>query len=158
MTPHRDDDALVADLSRLAARYDPVPAKVVTAARQSFQFVESCDWDAELATLTYDSSLDDHDTRALVRAHGTRDLTFEASQLTVELQVRAGRSGGPRQIVGQLVPAQAGRIEVRHPEGSFTVEVSPRGRFATDAAPAGPMSLRCTGSDDAVTTTEWVTI
>jgi hypothetical protein len=151
------DDELIESLRAVAARVDPVPRALAGTARAGFELAASTNWDAELARLTYDSLLDDQDLRA-VRARGVRQLTFEGLHLTVELQVRAGRGDGPRELVGQLVPPQAARIEVRSTEGSIPVEAGTRGRFRFEAAQAGPMSLRCVGHDDAVTHTEWVVI
>ena len=111
------DEALLDSLRDLASRVDPVPAVVRARADASFRFASPANLDAELAQLTYDSLLDAEELRA-VRTRGVRQLTFEGPHLTVELQVRAGRSEGPRELVGQLVPPQAAHIEVRLPDGS----------------------------------------
>jgi hypothetical protein len=151
------DEALLGSLRKLASRLDPVPAAVRAGAALGSRFAAPTNWDAELARLTYDSLLDEEDLRA-VRARGVRQLTFEGPHLTVELQVRAGRSEGPRELVGQLVPPQAARIEVRSAEGSVPLEAGQRGRFRCEVAQAGPMSIRCVADDDATTHTEWVVI
>src|SRR5207302_3491213 len=63
VTTPKGDDALLGSLHQAVARHDPVPDGVVTAARSAF-FMAALD--AELATLVYDSSFGDGDTRALV--------------------------------------------------------------------------------------------
>jgi hypothetical protein len=152
MTIPQGDDALLAALGRAAARLDPVPEAVLTAGRAGFAMVSL---DAELATLVYDSSFGDEDTRALVRGGGgSRQLTFEAPRLTFEIEVRTSE----RRLVGQLVPAGPALIEVRSPDRSVTVEADHLGRFAADAVPHGPVSLRCRGDGGATTDTEWVVL
>src|SRR5438067_6791507 len=151
------DEELLESLRAMVAQVDPAPPTLSRTARAGFNLAASTNWDAELARLTYDSLLDDHDLRA-VRARGIRQLTFEGLHLTVELQVRAGRGDGPRELVGQLVPPQPARIELRSPDATIPLEAGDRGRFRVETAPAGPMSLRCIGPDDAATHTEWVVI
>lgn len=140
--PSADDDAadesLLAELREVVNRVDPVPAESVAAARAGFVWRTI---DAELAQLTHDSVLD-ADRMALVRGVGAPDLvTFEAPGLTVEVETVAA-AGGLR-LLGQLVPAQAGRVEIRHAGGSTEVEADDMGRFAADGLPPGPVSLRC---------------
>ncbi|HWH35373.1 MAG TPA: hypothetical protein VNT56_08665 [Acidimicrobiales bacterium] len=145
-------DQLMAQLGSIANRLDPVPAAVREAARAAFAW---CTVDAELAALTFDSWADD---RALVgvRGGGARQLTFEAEKVIVEIQL----SGGPTaSLVGQIVPAGAGSVEVRHEGGSTTVDVDALGRFTAGRLPGGPLSLRCSGGGTAVPVeTEWVAV
>jgi hypothetical protein len=132
------------------ARHDPTPDGVVAAARAAFSMVSL---EAELATLIYDSSFGDEDTRALVRSGGgSRELTFQAPSLTVELEVHTGR----RRLLGQLVPPVPAMIEVRSPDRSLTVEADHLGRFSAEDVPAGPVSLRCDSTTGPPTETEWV--
>jgi hypothetical protein len=127
-----------------------MPDDVVTAARAAISMAAL---DAELATLVYDSSFGDEDTRALVRSGGgSRELTFEAPSLTVEIELHSG----VRRLLGQLVPPGPAVVEVRSPEGSVTVEADHLGRFAADAVPTGPVSLRCRSGSGPLTETEWV--
>ena len=153
------DDELMAELTLLAARFDPVPAEVVTKAQSSY--ASGSVWDTALAKLVYDSTTDQNDTRALVRAGpGARDLTFQAPDLTIEVEIGPSDSSrqGHCQILGQLVPAGAASIEVRLPGGSFLVRADDLGRFAVEDAPPGPISLRCTPAGTATTDTEWILI
>jgi hypothetical protein len=153
--PVGEDEKLLVQL-RDAGRLDPVPSDAVAAARSVFAWRTL---DEELAELTYDSLVDD---RALVgiRSAGPppRLLTFESPALTVEVETAA--SGSRRRLVGQLVPSQAARLEVRHSEGTTTADVDDLGRFAVDNLPPGPLSLHVQGSGDTAVavTTDWVLV
>jgi hypothetical protein len=105
--------------------------------------------DAELAALSGGSS----GWPALVRAAApaARLLTYQAGELTVEIEVTAAA------VQGQLVPAQPGRIDVRpgccdvRPghrgvgpgSGGVSVEADELGYFVIRPAPRGPFRLRC---------------
>jgi hypothetical protein len=150
MNERRDDEALFGKLGQAVARHDPVPEGVVAGARGAFGMVSL---EAELATLVYDSSLGDEDTRALVRGQGgSRELTFEAPSLTVEVEVLTAE----RRLLGQLVPPGPGVVEIRSPGASVTVEADHLGRFSARDVPAGPVSLRCRGEERPPADTEWV--
>ena len=88
---------------------------------------------------------------------GPRLLTFAAPGLNIEVEVSP--IGPRRQLVGQLVPAQAARIDVRHAGGVTTVRADQLGRFGADAISAGPVSLRCHLGDapsSPPVVTEWI--
>jgi hypothetical protein len=153
------DDELMTELSRLAIQFDTVPADVVSKARASYSAGSA--WDVALAKLVYDSTTDQNDARALVRAGpGARDLTFESPELTIEVEIAPSLSSreGHFQILGQLVPAGAASIEVRRPDGSHIVSADELGRFAVEDTTPGPISLRCTPAGTASTDTEWILI
>lgn len=158
----QSDEALIAELTILAARFDPVPAAVVAGARASCASRSS--WDAALAKLVYDSATDHDDVRALVRTvragPGARELTFQGPELAIEVEIGPDESSRTSQcrIMGQLVPAGAASIEVRRPDGSFVVSADDFGRFAIEATPSGPISFRCTPVGTAPTATEWILI
>jgi hypothetical protein len=120
----REDLVLEEELRALAARLEPVPERLVQAA------VDAYAWrtvDADLAELVFDS-LADRQEAALVRGgQGERLLSFQASSLTIEVEVTA--TGTARRLIGQLVPPQRADVEI--------------GRFIADSLPAGPVSLRC---------------
>jgi hypothetical protein len=142
-----DEGVVFADLKRVIGDSDPVPAEVVEAA------VASRTWrrvEAELAELVYDSVVD----ADLVRAgRGGRQLTFEAPELTVEVEV------GLVSLEGQLVPPQSAQVEVRHRDGSLTVAADRLGHFRVEGVPHGPVSLRCQPDlGSAPTVTSWVVI
>src|SRR5262245_11123559 len=149
-----EDDALLEELRALAAADDPVPGEIIAAARGSYTWRTI---DAELAGLVYDSVLD-AESVATVRSEDTvRLLSFEAADLAIELEVTvAGRS---RSILGQLVPAGPGVVELRHGGGRIELEADALGRFAAEGVEAGPVSLRCRRDRaGAAVETEWVAI
>jgi hypothetical protein len=148
-----EDQALLEELRGAARRFDPPPPAVLEAARASLTWRTI---DAELAVLEFDSAVDQ--AAAAVRSgEGPRLLTFSAPGLNIEVEVSP--LGPRRQLVGQLVPAQAARIDVRHAGGVTTVQADQLGRFGVDAVSAGPVSLRChlaTVPPSPPVVTEWI--
>ena len=151
----QEDEALLEELRGAARRFDPPPAPVLEAARASLTWRTV---DAELAALRFDSVVDQ--ALAAVRsAEGPRLLTFAAPGLDIEVEVSP--IGPRRQLVGQLVPAQAARIDVRHAGGVTTVQADQLGRFGVEAISAGPVSLRCHLATEPPTppvVTEWISL
>jgi hypothetical protein len=131
------DEDLVDELRRVVSAIDPVPEHVVAAAQIAL------DWrtvDDELAELLYDSSTDA--VLADVRAEDrSRVLSFGGEHLKVEVEVSG--SGSERTLTGQLDPAGAARIEIRHTDHVTTVAADARGRFTAFSIPPGSVSLRC---------------
>jgi hypothetical protein len=149
-----DDDLFLEELRALAAEGDPVPERVLAAARGSFTWRTI---DAELAGLAYDSALDAERLLAVRSGDTVRLLTFETSELTIELEVTS--EGDRRRILGQLAPAAAGTIELRHAGGLLALQIDELGRFSADHVEPGPVSLRWRGDEPgAAVTTEWVAI
>lgn len=148
--PSMNDEQLLAELRAALADADPVPESVSEAAKAAYEWRTI---DAELAELSYDSLLDDKEL-AGVRSGGdaARMLTFDSADMTVEIAVERGR------IIGQLVPPQPGTVEVRYAGGSITIEADAIGRFACDAVPRGPFSLRCIGSSATPIVTDWIVL
>ncbi len=149
-----EDSELWEELRMAIQEADPVPPEVLRAARESFTWRTI---DAELAALTYDSAVDGPATSVVRGSEGPRLLSFEASELSVELEVTA--VGARRRLVGQLVPPQPARVEIRHHAGRSLVEADELGRFRTEELAAGPSSLRCHLSDPsgaAPVVTDWV--
>jgi hypothetical protein len=150
-----EDEALLEELRGAARRFDPPPAPLLEAARASLTWRTV---DAELAALRFDSVVDQ--ALAAVRsAEGPRLLTFAAPGLDIEVEVSP--IGPRRQLVGQLVPAQAARIDVRHAGGVTTVQADQLGRFGVEAISAGPVSLRCHLATEPPTppvVTEWISL
>jgi len=149
------DDALLDELRGVVGRADPVPPEMLAAARAGFIWRTI---DAELAQLTSDSVLD-ADRMASVRGVAAPVLlTFEAEGLTVEVEVEAEAALGPDRLrlLGQLVPGQRARVEIRHPGGTTTVDADDLGRFAATGVAPGPVSLRCrTAAGDLDVGTDW---
>jgi hypothetical protein len=146
------DDRLIEELRGAARRFDPLPESVREAARASLTWRTV---DAELAALAFDSAVEPS-TNA--RSGGdSRLLTFSAPGFSVEMEVAA--MGIRRRLVGQVVPPQGARIEVRHPGGVVIVEADELGRFSAEGVSAGPVCLRCpaaAGTTASAIITEWV--
>jgi len=148
------DDILLDELRALAREHDPVPERVLAAARGSYTWRTI---DAELAALVYDSAFDAEALASVRSAETVRLLTFETDELSVELEVTAVDGG--RRVQGQLVPPGPGFVELRHGGGTLELEADEVGRFAAEDVEAGPISLRCRRErDGAVVETEWVAI
>jgi len=151
-TPGTPDDAFEAHLRALVARTDPVPERVLEAARGSLTWRTI---DEELARLVYDSALD-AELAIGVRGGTARLLTFEAGPVTIELE--ASEERGRLEIVGQLVPAAETDVEVRHADGSVAGRSDELGRFRLAGIPAGPVSIRVRIPAAGWVATEWVTL
>jgi hypothetical protein len=148
-----EDEELLQELRAAARRFDPPPDSVLDAARASLTWRTI---DAELAALQFDSVVDLAAT-GVRSSEGPRLLTFAAPGLSIEVEVSP--IGPRRQLVGQLVPAQPARIDVRHAGGVTTVQADHLGRFGADAISAGPVSLRCHLGDTPSSlpvVTEWI--
>jgi hypothetical protein len=132
-----ENDALMAELRALAVTLDPVPPEVVAAARSAIAWRTM---DAELAELTADTSVEPQ--MAGVRSgDAPAMLTFEAPELTVEIEVI--QVGEGRRLLGQLVPPGPGEVEIRHKSGRLAVTADELGRFSASDLAAGPVSLLC---------------
>ena len=146
-----DHDEILGRLQLLARGLDPVPRRVVEAAKASATWQTV---DVELADLIYDSVVDE----ALVGVRGgtARQLTFKTADITVEVEVAADS----RRINGQLVPPQEADVEIRYPDGSVAVQSDRLGHFRADGVPAGPVSLRCRigGPTGRAAHTDWVVL
>jgi hypothetical protein len=159
MTDHAENledaeyEALLAEL-RHAGELEAVPRDMVAAAKAAIIWRTM---DAELAELTYDSSTEDPALAGVRSSAASRLLTFEAPGLVVE--VESLDAGARRRLVGQLVPAQAGRVQVRHGGGTVEVDADHLGRFIADDVVPGPVSLRCSGAEGtAPVVTDWVVV
>jgi hypothetical protein len=151
-----DDVRLEEELRELAARFEPVPDRLVQAALDAYAWRTI---DAELAELAFDS-LADQDEAALVRGHQQeRLLSFRASGPPIEIEVTA--AGPARRLIGQLVPPQRAEVEIRRQDGIVTIATDEFGRFIADRMPAGPVSLRlgpAPGESRSAVVTQWIPI
>jgi hypothetical protein len=134
---------------------DPVPGPLVEAAQAAFTWRTV---DAELAELTADSVLDDAAVRAF---DAPRLLTFTAGAVSLVVEVAASTGVGDvaRRLIGQIVGPHPAEVEVRHADGSLTVQTDDYGRFRAAPVPAGPISLalRFAGRRPPLVTS-WVTV
>lgn len=138
-----DDDALLDELADLlAADHDP-PPEVLHAARESFTWRTV---DAELATLVFDSLIDD-EAAAMRASDRSRFLTFEVGAVTVEVEVESAPAG--RRMLGQIVPPRTAELEVRRGRDVLARGTADDlGRFVL-ALPDGPdrVTLHCRFAD-----------
>src|SRR6516225_7836967 len=131
------DNELEAELRRLAADREPVPAELVQAALDAFGWR---DIDAELAELVYDS-LADADEASLVRGSpGQRLVSFAVGGITVDVEVTSAGAG--RAVMGQIAPPQRALVDIRGRRDTVTVEADELGRFQSGLVLPGPVSLR----------------
>ena len=150
------DNELEAELRRLAADKEPVPAELVQAALDAFGWR---DIDAELAELIYDS-LADADEASLVRGSpGQRLVSFAVGGMTIDVEVTGAGPG--RSVLGQIAPPQRARVDIRGPQDTVTVEADELGRFRSGPISPGPASLRLRpppGGDGPAIVTDWISL
>ncbi|MDI1463771.1 hypothetical protein QEZ54_22560 [Catellatospora sp. KI3] len=145
--PH-DHDHTPTELRGLASRMDPVPAHLLTLAREALSWRDT---DAALAQLVKQVEL------AGVRGDAPPDLfTFTAGELTIE--VEAAVTGATVALTGQLVPPQAARIRVDHGAGPTWVEADALGRFSATGVARGNVRLCCYPQGDKPVQTSWTLI
>lgn len=150
---HRELWRLLAEVIGAA---DPVPPEVLQSGRNSYAWRTI---DAELAALTYDSSAEAASAAAVRASEAPRQLTFEAPELTVGVEVTV--LGTHRRLIGQLVPPQRARVTVRHQRGgTVAVDADELGRFRAEEVRAGLSSLRCQlgGEEGTAVVTDWITL
>jgi hypothetical protein len=148
-------EALVTELRAFGRRADPVPSEVLFQARGSLAWRRV---DAELAELLFDSLLSD-ELAAGVRGpgDGTRLISFEAGDLSIELEI--SETGSQRRMIGQIVPPQVATIELRSSSQIQEVDSDELGRFGLDRIAPGPVSLRCRlVAGDRTIETGWVVV
>ena len=151
--PEEHDDELAEELRRLAARLDPVPPELLTAAAGAFAWR---DIDAELAELVFDS-LFDVDEATQVRGSPERRLvSFTGGGVTLDIEVTT--TGPARTIMGQIVPPQRGAVDVRRQQETITIEADELGRFRSGPLPPGPLSLRLRPAEGTPVVTDWLAL
>ncbi len=143
-----DDDQLMAELREVIGRCDPVPSAVLAAANEAFVWRTI---DSDLAELAFDSLLEL--SSGGVRGTADRQLTFESPGLTIEVDMLDGGS----QLIGQLVPAQPGAVEVQASGRTTTVTTDAEGHFTAPAG-AGPFRMRVDAGFGPAIVTEWITL
>lgn len=141
------------------ASTDPMPDELAEAiGRIPERHARPAGTNERLADLVYDSD-DDEEALAGVRGSvgGTRRLTFESEELSLEVEVTLR---GRRSLVCQVVPAQAAVLEIRGPSGATETLEDPNGNFHAAELRSGPLSLRCrlARPDGPVLSTTWVRI
>jgi hypothetical protein len=162
------DEALLADLRRVAAEADPVPTSLVEIARAA---LDARDLGQRFVALVADSA-GDADT-ALFEAvrreptHGRpalrRLLSFEGPDVVVEVEVSddgmAGADGRPSlSLAGQVDGEHVRAAAIEDLAGRRALLVDTLGRFLATGVRRGPMRLSFTLPAGAVVTTAWVAV
>lgn len=130
------DDELLAELTRVLDMVDTARPSGIEEAKAALAL--SGDLDAELARLTFDSSIDQPGSALVLRSDdaSTRQLTFTADELTIDIEI------GPRGVMGQIIPPQPASIELVSTNGSRrTLEADKFGVFSTPDIEPGPITL-----------------
>ncbi len=155
--PWPDDDALALELAA-ALEEQELLERVTASAGTAFSvhrgvlaLREQLDTELFLLTLVHDSSTEGRLVGVRDRSgQPPRTLVFQGDGVGVELEV------GDRSVEGQLIPARAGHVVLRRPDGDVAqVDTDEVGYFRIDARPQGPVRLVCT-SDAGTCVTEWL--
>jgi hypothetical protein len=145
-----DDEELMAALGEAIRAREAVPEWFVETGKNAYAWHNI---DAELAQLTYDSHTD-RERAAVVRSEtaSIRALTFTSARLSIELEVSEST------LVGQVIPPQAGTLEVHTTAGVASSPVDEIGCFAVEPIPNSPFRLRCRTEDGTDVLTGWITL
>lgn len=146
------DAALLDRLRPLVEEDDPVPPEVTAAAKAAStwrRIDEELAELGELAGLTGDSL----SLAAGVRGGATRLLTYEAGDLTVEIEVSTDDSR--IRVLGQVVPAGVVLVRVEQPARAVEVSTDELGRFRATGLADGPTRLVLTPPGAAPVRTQW---
>jgi hypothetical protein len=144
------DDALLAELKEARREVGAVPPRMREAALAAFAW-RGVDEEVELLLLAHDSAMVDDPAVRDAGPSGIRTLAFQGDDLSVEIEVGSD-------IIGQLVPAQPGRVELVTARGMRAEVVADAlGCFRFPLPGGGPVRFLCT-SDGATVATEWVTL
>jgi hypothetical protein len=132
-TEWNDDHYLADRLTEAIREVRTVPPGFAEAGWATFAWR---DIDVELATLAYDSRLEEAAVRADVA--NLRALTFATSGLTIELTFM------PDVLIGQVLPQCPAQIEIRTSTGTVTdVVADDLGVFTVHSPPRDPFFLSC---------------
>ena len=142
------DDLLAALREAVRAR-NVVPPEFVQAGKSAFAWH---DIDAELAQLTYDSSIDTlYQPSLRAESASIRALTFTSAHITIELEVSQDS------LLGQIVPAQRGTVRIQPRDGAeTTVSADEIGCFSIRPIPSGQFRLHCQTAAGTGALTGWV--
>jgi hypothetical protein len=146
-----DDEALLAALREALRARGAVPPEFAEAGRNAFAWRGI---DAELAQLTYDSTLDREPASSMrAEAASIRALTFSSAHLTIELEVTTDS------LLGQIIPAQAATILVQTGTGAETaVPADEIGCFSIHPFPGVPFRLLCQTGAGIDVRTGWISL
>lgn len=149
-TPQPDpDDQLLTELGSALRSVEPITDQELAAARGAFAW-RTVDDDLALATLVFDSSIEQ---RPLVRGEpvaGGRTLVFEADTVSVEVDAT------PDAVLGRVVPPGRAEVSLLGTEGPLRrTTADDMGSFALGAAPPGPVRFLCRTATTRLVT-DWV--
>ena len=148
---NRPEDNLLGALRAAVRALDAVPPDFMAAAKGAYAWHSI---DAELARLAYDSSLEAEPALGLrSESASIRALSFVSERLSIEVEITSDC------LLGQLIPARPGTVEVHQPDGdTVTVPVDDAGCFAVEPKPGGPFRLRAHTGPETDVLTGWVTL
>src|SRR5262245_517270 len=153
------DDQLLGELRRIATDLDAVPEDVTGFAKAALGWRRI---DVELAELLADSAIE-QEALGRTRSHPqhTREVTFRASGLEIELEIQQV-ARGPL-LLGQLDPPTSASVEVQRDDGSVaaSADADELGRFRIELPAPGRIRLRITQPDPAgaqAIETSWLTV
>jgi hypothetical protein len=147
-------DPLSSEVANVLGRMELVPDDVVWQAKAAFAWRELTN---VIATLEYDSALDEDDALAGVRGTGSdRVLRFAGQLASASLYI----SDAGRRLMGHLEPNTFRSVILCRPSGSVEIDVDSTGTFFVERIQRGLLSLKCLPVDPMQRTfeTEWVTI
>jgi len=141
------DDALLADLRRIAAIVDAPPPLLASSSSAAFAFGRL---DDELARLVQDTALEPVGSRS---AGDPRMIAFAADEITVDVEV----TGEPddRRLTG-VVDGAISELAVQTPATTYDVEVDEQGRFRIPRLEGSLLRLTMATPSGRGVTTPWV--
>lgn len=150
MDDARNDEQLIAKLRTGLAAGDPAPSDVAEFAKAVFS------WrliDAELAELSFDSSVDE--TAGVRSTMAARMVSFEVGRWSVDIEYNEVTE----RLLGQVEPAGRVTVELHYAGGATATHTDELGRFDFDDVLPGPVSLVIrTSGDIEVIKTEWIVL
>jgi hypothetical protein len=155
MSAEDRDDALLAELRRVASQADPVPPELLHQAREALTWLHV---DAELAELLADSALERGEPALARSTTGARLLAFasEASDTTIEIELL--EEEGSRRLVGQLAPPGQAQVELQTEAGVERTAADELGRFRFAHVPGGRFRLRVARDAVSAVVTSWISV
>lgn len=164
-----DQEQAFADAARALGELDD--QELIARLAELLQDAETPSWSAELAKASYGLRAVDAELAALSSDSGLtagagmraaaapRLAVFEATGLSVEIEIEPAARSGLWRLVGQLTPVGPARIGIRRQDDAVSwADADDRGRFSADQLPGGPLSLRCERPGQPAAATEWIWI
>lgn len=141
------DEALLADLRRIAAIVDAPPPLLASSSRAAFAFGRL---DDELALLVQDTALQPVGSRGVDEP---RMIAFAADEITVDVEVTGGADD--HRLTG-VVDGAVTELAVQTPAATHPVEVDAQGRFRASSLQGSLLRLTMATRSGRGVTTPWV--